>query len=112
MSNRKSFKVSEEEYKLLQRSKSISTEDKQKQREITIRKYAVKIKQFGRMKKDKEIQVENKNYTEKSDTFVNGKKPEFLLLNEIDELEEQIVDLSDADKALKEEYETSKEKKE
>jgi len=110
MSDRKSFKVSEEEYKMLQRIQNISTEEKQHQRQVTLRKYNIKMKQFQRMIDDKKVQLKAGIFTEKTDSFVSGKKPEFMLLNEIDEIEEQLIDLREANDTLIEEYDKDKQK--
>ena len=110
MSNRKSFKVSEEEYKKLQRMKAIDAENTQKNREITIRKNNLSIKQYERMISDKNTQINQKNYTEATESFVDGKKPAFMLQNEIDELNESIIALKEVNDAIKAEYEAKHEK--
>ena len=108
MSNRPSFKVTEEEYKQLKRMKAIEAENTQKNRLITMRKNNQKIDQFERMVSDKKDQIAKKDYRERSETFVSGKKPEFMLLNEVDEITGLMTDLKETDASIKEEYEKTK----
>jgi len=102
------FKVDEEDYKLLQNMKAIDKENTQKNRQITMRKNQTQISHYTRMVTDKQDQIAKKDYREKSNDFVSGLKPQFMLENEIDELNGLIADIVDTDKAIKEEYEKAK----
>lgn len=108
MSKRESFKVTEEEYKQVQRMKQIDKENTQRNRELTIRKHTNTITQYGRMIADKRDQIEKNDFRESSDSFVDKKKPAFMLLNEIDELNGVIETTKEANKAINEEYEKAK----
>ena len=102
------FKVDEADYKLLQHMKAIDKENTQRNREITMRKNQTQVMHYRRMVTDKLNQIEKKDYREKSGDFISGVKPEFKLLNEIDELQSLMDDIKDVDKAIKEEYEKAK----
>ena len=120
-------KVSEQEYKLVQqirnlkekgftddeilqldRNKEVTQENKQKLRISVIRKNDLKIIQYERMITDKLDQIHKKDYREKSESFFDDKKPEFMLLNEIDELTELMEDIKETNKITQEEHDKDK----
>ena len=103
MSEEKICKVSEEQYKKLQVMENTSKEDKERQREETIKTNEMRIVQFGRMVLDKEDQIKTSIFREKSDTYVDGVKPTHILQNEVEDigahmnaLEFQIKNLKEA----------------
>ncbi len=102
--NLKAKGISEEDILQLDRSKEITKENMQRQRLQTIKLNKVKIKQFQRMIDYKKEQIKNKEFVEKSEAFVNGKKPEFMLQNEIEEIETLIENLEELNKTTQEEH--------
>ena len=104
MSKRKSFPVTEEEYKYLQRMKNITKEDKQNNRLETIKINEMKIKHQQRVIDFKKGQIENKTSLEKEEAYLDNIKPFYMLQNEIEILENQNQQLEEINKSIQEEY--------
>ena len=105
------FKVNEEDYKLLQRIKAVTLEDKQNLRLENIEINKRKINQFKRLIKHKEDQIYKKESLEKHEGYLDDKKPLFMLQNEIEEIQAQINQLERANKNSKEEYDKAEKEK-
>jgi len=107
--NEKRFKVSKEEYLLLQQAKQRDTELGKEQRvydrDWQLKLNEVKIKQFERQIINKKAQISSKQIIEKHDGFIGDKKPEYWLQNEIDQIELEIEKLQDSNKKIKQEQE-------
>ncbi len=103
------FKVNEEDYKLIQRMKSLSDEDKQRNRLFGIKRYKIQIKQQERAIEYKRKQIKEKNSLEKHADFLDGKKPLFMLESDIEQLQFDIDNLKVVLKSAEEEYEKAKE---
>ncbi len=101
---KKEIKIDEADKKLLERIKATTPEDKQRQRLDTIKGNERRVIQFGRMIKDKQEQIEDKVYKEKSETYIDGAKPDFILQNEIEDIEAHIEQLKEVTKKTQEEY--------
>lgn len=95
MSNRKSFKVTEEEYKQLQALKSTSPEDKKRNQVKTIKNTRIRITQMERERDFKKSQVEGKKSEEKHENYADGLKPLWFIQNEIDYINMQIEELKE-----------------
>ena len=105
---RESFKVNEEEYKLLLRLRDIKKEEMQKNRLDTIKMNTRRIGHYERVIEDKQNQVNKKDSQEKHENYLDGKKPLFMLQNEIEELEANIEQLKEINKNNQEEYDKDK----
>ena len=101
---KKPYTVSEEEYKLIQRLKLFSKEDKQRTRLLSIKKNKRQIKQKQREVEFKKEQIKNKEVLEKHVDFVDGKKPMWYLQNDIEDIEAQIEELEEQSKYAQKEY--------
>ena len=101
---KKEIKISEEDFKILQRVKETNLEDKQRNRLDTIKANKRRVVQFGRMIKDKKEQIKDKIYKEKSETYIDGAKPDFILQNEIEDIQAHIEQLKEVTKKTQEEY--------
>lgn len=108
MSNRKSFRVTEEEYKQIQHQKEINIENLQKDREIGIKTNKMRIIQMTRELEYRKDQIKKEVSLEKHEDFVDGKKPLFFIQNEIDNAQMNLERLTESTKELEEEYEKSK----
>ena len=95
MNNRKSFRVDKEQYKKIQVMENTTPEMLKKQREQTIATNELRVRQFQRMIEDKKDQIETKIYREKSENYIDGAKPDFILQNEIEDIEAHIEGLKD-----------------
>lgn len=104
MSNRKSFKVNEEQYKKLQFMENVSEEDKQRGRLETIEGNERRIRHLERFVGHKRQQVKTGISVEVHPNYKDT-KPIFMIENEIEEIESQKKLLDDATKIIKEEYE-------
>ena len=121
------FKVDEAEFKLVQqirnlkekgftdddilqldRNKEISKETMQKTRFETIILTTRRIKQVKRDIEYKRMQIKEKKSLEKDDRYVDGKKPFFMLENEIEELQGQIDQLKEISKFAQKEYDDNR----
>ena len=126
---KESFKVSEKEYKLVQqirnlkekgftdedilqldRSKEISKENIQKTRLETIKVNTRRIIQVKRDVEYKRMQLRKEESLEKDDRYVDGKKPLFILENDIEETEANIKQIEEINKITQEEYDKDKKK--
>ena len=124
-----SFKVKEAEFKLVQqirnlkekgftdddilqldRNKEISKETMQKTRFETIILTTRRIKQVKRDIEYKRMQIKEKKSLEKDDRYVDGKKPFFMLQNDIEETEAQIEQMEESIKTIQEEYDKDEKK--
>ena len=104
---KKEIKISEEDFKILQRVKETNPEDKQRIRLETIKANKRRVIQFGRMIKDKKEQIKDKIYKEKSETYIDGAKPDFILQNEVEDIESHIEQLKEVTKKTQEEYDNA-----
>lgn len=105
MGDRKTFKVSKEDYMMLSRIKSISKESKQYERLRTIKQYEMRIEGMKREILYKKGQISSGESNEKVEVYLDGKKPLWYLQNDVDQLEFEIVGLKDAIVKIKKEYE-------
>ena len=108
MSNAKSFRVTEEEYKQIQRMKGLTEENKQKNRLDTIKNNNLMIKHIGRAIEYKRSQIDKKASLEKEDKIIDGKKPIYMLTNECEQIEAHIEQLKEVNEATQAEYDNSK----
>ena len=97
------FKVNEEDYKLLHRVKATSPEQKKKDREETIKLNTRRVKHFNRVKDHKQKQVNENKSLEKHEAYIDGKKPIFMVHNEVEEIQAQIEQLEEQIKLIQEE---------
>ena len=123
------FKVDEAEFKLVQqirnlkekgftdddilqldRNKEISKETMQKTRFETIILTTRRIKQVKRDIEYKRMQIKEKKSLEKDDRYVDGKKPFFMLQNDIEETEANIEQMEESIKTIQEEYDKDEKK--
>jgi len=105
---KETFKVSEEDYKLVQRLKTIHKEDKQYNRLRSIEFNGLMIKRKEREIVFKQNQLQDGISLEKKEEFVDGKKPLFMLESDIESIEHDIKGLRDITKAAQEEYDKDK----
>ncbi len=108
MSNKKSFTVTEEEYKLIERMKNLSKEDKQHNRLETIKMNKLKIKHQQRGIEYKKDQIRNKVSFEKEEAYLDNKKPIYMLENEVELLEQQNRQLEEINESIQNEYDEEK----
>ena len=108
MSKRKSFPVTEDEYNQIQRMKAIKIENVQNERKGTIELNKRRIKHNERAIQHKKDQIKNNTSLEKEESYLDNKKPFFMLQNEIEILEIQNIQFNDSIKNLQEEYEKTK----
>jgi len=83
------------------KEEEITPEMLERQRTQTIVTSELRIRQFTRMIEDKKDQIENKIYREKSENYVDGVKPDFILQNEIEDIELHISGLMDTIESTK-----------
>ena len=117
------FKVNEQEFKLVQqirnlkekgltdedilqldRNKEISKENMQKTRLDTIKITIRRIKQVKRDIEYKRMQIKENKSLEKDDRYVDGKKPFFILENDIEETEANIRQMEESIELIQGEY--------
>jgi len=122
-------KVTEEEFKLvsqirnlkekgfttddilqLNRNKEISKENIQKARKETISGNTRRIKHYNRSIVHKREQVATGGLKEKHEGYIDDKKPVFMLENEIEEIEANIVQMNEINKLAQEEYDREEKK--
>jgi len=121
------FKVNESEFNLIQqirnlkekgftdedilrldRSKEIDKEAMQNSRKETIELNKHRLKHNERAIEHKKGQIENKESLEKEESYLDNKKPFFMLQNEIEILQVQNLQLEGSNKILQEEYDRDK----
>ena len=105
---RKSFKVDEADYKLLQIIKNVNEEDKQRNRLISIETNTRRAKHIQRAIDYKNNQLKEGESLEKHEHTLDGKKPLYIIENEIEESLAQIKQLEEANKFTQEEYNKNK----
>ena len=105
---RKSFKVNEDEYKEILRLRAIKKEDKQRNRLETIKMGERRIRYAEREILHKEAQIDKGESLEKHENYFDGKKPIFMLINDIEETKVQITQLKEVNKFAQEEYDKEK----
>ena len=108
MSNRKGFKVTEEEYKFLERMKAITKEDKQRNRLKTLKNNNNQITKLQRSIDARKEQIKDGMPLEKHELFLDGAKPLWYVQNDIDTDEVQIEELKEMNQAVQEEYDRGK----
>ena len=96
--------INAKDFALLQIIKATTQEDKQRSRLDTIKANKRKVIQFGRMIKDKKEQIESKIYKEKSETYIDGAKPDFILQNEVEDITAHMEQLNEISIKIQEEY--------
>ena len=101
---RKSFKVGEEEYKQILRLRQISKEDKQRGRLESIKSNKRRITYAEREIEHRQDQIKTGISLEKHENYFDGKKPLFVLQSDIDETTNQIEQMKEIIKAAQEEY--------
>ncbi len=101
MDERKTHKVTEKEYNIIRTVQNATPEDKKRQRLETIKVNKMRITQFQRMIDDKKDQIEKEQWREKSESFVVGVKPGFLLQNEIEDIGAHIEKLKEINENTK-----------
>ncbi len=101
---RKSFKVDEEEYKEILRLRTIKKEDKQRNRLETIKMGERRIRYAEREIEHKQEQIDKGTSLEKHENYFDGKKPIFMLINDIEETKVQIEQLKEQNKYAQKEY--------
>ena len=101
---KKPYTVNEEDYKLLQRLKTISKENKQRLRLLSIKTNKTKIKQKQREIDFKQKQLKEEKCVEKHESFVDGVKPLFMLKSDIENIEAEIEQFEEESKYAQEEY--------
>ena len=111
INERKTERVTKKDKIRLERMDSLSEEDKQYQRLKNIEQYEIQAKIKQREIDYKKAQIKNGESLEKHESFVDGKKPMFMLESDIDKLEFEINGLRDVIKSSREEYEKSKKEK-
>ena len=105
---RKSYRITPEEHKLLVAAKARQS-DLMKEQSEQDRKYGLEIaemrlRQFNRQLTHKELQVSGKiPLCEASDLFFDKKKPAYCVENEIEEIKLNIKKIQDSIKNMKEE---------
>ena len=103
------FEVSKEEFDMLQvekyRATDLAKEQTAHNQEWQLKQTAMQIKNLEREVTYKKAQISAKELKEKSDVYLSGKKPEFFLQNEIDEITLQIDKLRDTEKNIKHQQE-------
>lgn len=106
---RKSFKINEEEYQILQTAKlketKIFKEQIQKQREDELIMQELKITHLRREIKFKQEQLGSGKLLEVHENYIDGKKPKFFIENEIEILDNNISKHRDTIEKIKEEIE-------
>ena len=96
--------ISGEDFALLQRIKGLTPGAKQKNRLETIKGNTRRIKHFGRSIIHKKQQIKDETCVEKHEGYIGDIKPLFMLDNEIEEINAQIEQLKEINKATQEEY--------
>lgn len=90
--------------KALERTREISEENKQLERSQIIKNSKMTIEHKQREIKYKQDQVDKKESLEKEDKCIDGKKPIFMLENEIERSEAEIEQIKEVIKATQSEY--------
>ena len=104
----KRFKVDEEEYKEILRLRAIKKEDKQRNRLETIKMGERRIRYAEREIEHRQDQIEKGESHKKHENYIDGKKPNFILINDIEETKVQIAQLKEVNKYAQKEYDKEK----
>ena len=123
------FRVNEQEFKLVQqirnlkekgftdedilqldRNKEINKENMQKGRLDSIKLNKGRVTHNNRAIQHKKDQIENKTPLEKEESYLDNKKPFFMLQNEIEILEIQNIQLESSNKLMQGEYDKDEKK--
>lgn len=106
MNERKTKRITEKQYAALKAAEhsqsEIGKEQAEENKKLSIERNEIKIKTWTRERDNKETQIKNKEYLEKHEAFLDGKKPEFILLNEVDIINQQIKEAEEATKKIEE----------
>lgn len=108
----KRFKVSKEEYQLLQLAKvkneDVYKKNMEKTREWELKNQQIRLNQIRREINFKEKQLKDGKILEIHADFVDGKKPDFFIVNDIENLEFEIEKIEEAMKNIKEAQDADK----
>ncbi len=108
MNERKTEKITKKDKLMLDRMNSLSENDLQYQRLKNIEQYELQKKFKNREIDFKKEQIKKGESLEKHESFVDGKKPLFMLESDIERIYFEIGSLDDMIKGAREEYEKSK----
>ncbi len=105
---RRSFKVDENEYKEIMRLREIKKEDKQRNRLYTIESNKRRITYGEREIKHKQEQIDKGKSLEKHANYFDGKKPLFMVQNDIEEILNQMKQLKEINELAQKEYDDNR----
>lgn len=113
MNDRESFHITKDDNILLNQAKRRESELGKEQRiydrTVKLKRNEIQIENIKRAIEDKKRQITENDYTEKTDLFIDEKKPAYLLKNEIDMMAQQNWELEDSNQKMKEEQEKDEE---
>ena len=109
--NLKEKGITDNDIHQLDRNKEINKENMKKMRLETIKLNKSQIKRKEREMEYKKAQLEKKESLEKHDAFVEGKKPLFMLESDIDQINIDIAQIREVNKAAQEEYDNAEKEK-
>ncbi len=88
----------------LERTRTITNENKQRNRLDTIKNNNLMIKQQERAIEYKQGQVDKKESLEKEEKYIDNKKPIYMITNEIEQIQAHVKQLKEVNTATQKEY--------
>ncbi len=88
----------------LERTRTITNENKQRNRLDTIKNNNLMIRQQERAIEYKQGQVDKKESLEKEEKYIDGKKPIYMITNEIEQIQAHVEQLKEVNTATQKEY--------
>ena len=92
----------------LERTRTITNENKQRNRLDTIKNNNLMIRQQERAIEYKQGQVDKKESLEKEEKYIDGKKPIYMITNEIEQIQAHVEQLKEVNTATQKEYDDGK----
>ena len=92
----------------LERTRTITNENKQRNRLDTIKNNNLMIRQQERAIEYKQGQVDKKESLEKEEKYIDNKKPIYMITNEIEQIQAHVKQLKDVNTATQKEYDDGK----
>ncbi len=92
----------------LERTRVITNENKQRTRLDTIKNNNLMIKHQERAIEYKQGQVDKKESLEKEEKYIDGKKPIYMIINEMEQIQAHVKQLKEVNTATQKEYDDGK----
>ncbi len=92
----------------LERTRVITNENKQRTRLDTIKNNNLMIKHQERAIEYKQGQVDKKESLEKEEKYIDGKKPIYMIINEMEQIQAHVEQLKEVNTATQKEYDDGK----